>query len=42
MSTIRENKGLSLIDLLDDYIALDLETTGLAPTYNDIIEVLLI
>lgn len=39
MSTIREKKGLSLIDLLDDYIALDLETTGLDPSYNNIIEI---
>lgn len=39
MSTIREKKGLSLIDLLNDYIALDLETTGLDPSYNNIIEI---
>lgn len=34
----REYKGKSLIELLDDYTIIDLETTGLSPEYDDIIE----
>lgn len=35
----REFKGRSLLELVDEYIAIDLETTGLDPRYNDIIEI---
>ena len=37
--TIRENKGISLIDLPRDYIVVDIETTGLDCKYNEIIEI---
>lgn len=36
---MRENKGKSLTSFVDDYTVLDLETTGLSPTYDDIIEI---
>lgn len=35
----REKKGLSLLDFPKEYILIDLETTGLSPTYNEIIEI---
>jgi DNA polymerase-3 subunit epsilon len=37
--TIRESKGKSELSFIDDYIVLDLETTGLDPTYDEIIEI---
>lgn len=39
MSTVREHKGKSLIQFPKDFIIIDLETTGLDPKYNDIIEI---
>lgn len=36
--TSREQKGESLLALPDQYIVVDLETTGLDPLWNDIIE----
>lgn len=36
---IREHKGKSLLIFPDDYVAIDLETTGLDPRYEEIIEV---
>lgn len=38
MST-REFKGSSLLDLVDDYVVIDLETTGLSPRHDHIIEI---
>lgn len=35
----RPGRGRSLLSLLDDYISLDLETTGFSPEYSEIIEV---
>lgn len=35
----RERKGQSLLELLDDYVVVDLETTGLDPSCNEIIEI---
>lgn len=35
----REKKGLSLLDFPKEYILIDLETTGLSPIYNEIIEI---
>jgi len=37
--TKRDSKGKSLLEALSDYVALDLETTGLDPHYDSIIEV---
>lgn len=37
--TVREHKGESQLVFLDDYVVLDLETTGLDPTYDEIIEI---
>lgn len=35
----REFKGNSLLDLKDDYVLVDIETTGFSPKFNDIIEI---
>jgi len=37
--TPRDCKGESLLELLPDYVVVDLETTGLDPQWNDIIEI---
>lgn len=37
--TLRENKGKSLMAFVDDYVVLDLETTGLDPAFDEIIEI---
>lgn len=37
--TSRPYKGASIIDFPDDYVVLDLETTGLSPEWNSIIEI---
>lgn len=37
--TDRKNKGKSLLDFPDDYVVIDIETTGLSPEYDSIIEV---
>ncbi len=34
----RPEKGRSILDIPDEYIVIDLETTGLSPEYNEIIE----
>ena len=39
MSTVREYKGKSLLAFPDDYVVLDLETTGLCPDWDNIIEI---
>ncbi len=37
--TERENKGKSQLAFVDEYIVLDLETTGLDPSFDEIIEI---
>lgn len=37
--TMREYKGKSLVDLVDNYTVIDIETTGYDPNFNQIIEV---
>jgi DNA polymerase-3 subunit epsilon len=37
--TSRDSKGESLLELISDYVVVDLETTGLDPSWNDIIEI---
>lgn len=37
--SIRERKGKSLIDIPSSYVAFDIETTGLDPEYDEIIEI---
>ena len=38
-SPSRDYKGKSLLSLIDDYVVIDLETTGLMPQFDDIIEI---
>ena len=35
----REYKGNSLIEFLDNYVVVDIETTGFSPVANEIIEI---
>ena len=35
---VKRNKGKSLLSLLDDYVVIDLETTGFDPRFDEIIE----
>lgn len=35
---MREHKGKSIVDFLSDYTVIDIETTGLSPAYDSIIE----
>lgn len=37
--TERPGRGASILALLSDYVSVDVETTGLSPVYNEIIEV---
>lgn len=37
--TNRENKGRSLVEFPDNYVVVDLETTGTSPRWNRIIEI---
>lgn len=39
MQNIREHKGKSLLKWVDNYVLLDIETTGLSPSRDDIIEI---
>jgi DNA polymerase-3 subunit epsilon len=34
----KRNKGKSILELIDDYVVVDIETTGLSPEYDEIIE----
>lgn len=38
-TNIREYKGNNLLELCDDYVLVDIETTGFSPQYDDIIEI---
>ena len=38
-TNIREYKGNSLLNLCNDYVLVDIETTGFSPQYDDIIEI---
>ena len=38
-TNIREYKGNSLLELCDDYVLVDIETTGFSPQFDDIIEI---
>ena len=38
-SSVRDLKGKSLIDFPEDYVLFDIETTGLDPHFDEIIEV---
>lgn len=37
--TNRENKGRSLVEFPDNYVVVDLETTGTSPRWDRIIEI---
>ena len=39
VSTNRPGRGCSIIDFPDDYVVVDIETTGLSPEYCEIIEI---
>lgn len=39
LATVRAEKGKSIIDCPNDYVVIDIETTGLSPQYDSIIEV---
>ena len=38
-TSTREHKGKSLLEFPDSYVAIDIETTGLDPIYDEIIEI---
>lgn len=38
-TSTREHKGKSLLEFPDSYVAIDIETTGLDPNYDEIIEI---
>ena len=38
-STVRPGRGRSIIDFPDEYVVVDIETTGLSPEYCEIIEI---
>lgn len=39
VASVRKNKGKNALKAVDDYVVLDVETTGLDPVFNDIIEI---